>query len=217
MIAERMSESKRTIPHFAYVEEIDVTELESLRQHLNATGGYGPGLTYLPFIMLALTKALEAYPQCNAHYDAEREVIVRHAGVHIGVATQTDDGLKVPVVRHVEARDLAGLAKETRRVTEAARTGGATRDELTGSTITVTSLGKLGGIVTTPVINAPEVTIVGVNRAAERPVVVDGQITVRRMMNLSTSCDHRFVDGYDAAAMIQLVKEMLEHPATIFI
>jgi 2-oxoisovalerate dehydrogenase E2 component (dihydrolipoyl transacylase) len=216
MIARRMSDSKRNIPHFSYVEEIDVTELESLRTHLNTSGTQGAGLTYLPFVMMALARALESFPQCNAHYDESREVIVRHAGVHVGVATQTKDGLKVPVVRHVESLTLAQLANETQRVTGAARDGTATRDELGGSTITVTSLGKLGGIVTTPVINAPEVTIVGINRAVERPVVHAGKVTVRRMMNLSTSCDHRFVDGYDAAAMIQVVKDMLEHPATIF-
>jgi 2-oxoisovalerate dehydrogenase E2 component (dihydrolipoyl transacylase) len=212
-----MSEAKRTIPHFAYVEEVDVTALEALRAHLNARAAKGtPGLTYLPFIVAALTRVLEQFPQCNAHYDAERNVIVRHRGVHVGIATQTPDGLKVPVVRHAESRALTELADEIRRVSEAARTGRASRAELSGSTITVTSLGKLGGIASTPVINAPEVAIVGVNKAVERPVIVDGAVAVRRMMNLSSSFDHRFVDGFDAAAMIQALKERLEFPATIF-
>ncbi len=218
VIAERMSAAKRNIPHFAYVEEVDVTELESLRRHLNSRLAKGtPSLTYLPFLVAALTRVLEAFPQCNAVYDAERNVIVRHRPVHVGVATQTPDGLKVPVVRHAESRSLADLAAEIRRVSEAARSNKATRDELIGSTITVTSLGRLGGIASTPVINAPEVAIVGVNKAVERPVVVDGAIAVRRIMNLSSSFDHRFVDGFDAAAMIQALKERLEHPATIFI
>ena len=218
LIAQRMSDSKRNIPHFAYVEEIDVTELEALRRHLN--GKLEPGaaaLTYLPFLVLGLVRVLEAFPQCNALYDAERAVIVRHASVHVGVATQTAEGLKVPVVRDAQSRSLWDLAAEMRRVTEAARTNKATREELTGSTITITSLGKLGGIASTPIINAPEVAIIGVNRAYERPVVLDGAIAVRRMMNLSSSFDHRFVDGYDAAAMIQALKELLEHPAAIFI
>jgi len=218
VIAERMSAAKRNIPHFAYVEEVDVTELESLRQYLNSRLAKGaPSLTYLPFLVAALSRVLEAFPQCNALHDAERNVIVRHGAVHVGIATQTPDGLKVPVVRNAEARSLADLAAEIRRVSEAARSNKATREELVGSTITVTSLGRLGGIASTPVINAPEVAIIGVNKAVERPVVVDGAITVRRIMNLSSSFDHRFVDGFDAAAMIQALKERLEHPATIFI
>ena len=213
-----MSEAKRNIPHFAYVEEVDVTELESLRSHLNGRRPEGtPSLTYLPFLVAALVRAIEQFPQCNASYDAERNVLVRHHAVHAGVATQTPDGLKVPVVRHAEARGLWDLAAEIRRVSEAARTNKATREELTGSTITVTSLGKLGGIVSTPIINAPELAIIGVNKAVERPVVIGGAVAVRLMMNLSSSFDHRFVDGFDAAAMIQVLKEMLEHPATIFI
>ncbi|HVN43426.1 MAG TPA: dihydrolipoamide acetyltransferase family protein [Steroidobacteraceae bacterium] len=218
LIAQRMAESKRNIPHFSYVEEVDVTELEALRGHLN--GRLPPGgsaLTYLPFIAAALTRVLERFPQCNALYDAERGVLLRHHAVHLGVATQTPDGLKVPVVRHAEARTLWDLAEEIRRVSEAARSGRATSKDLTGSTITVTSLGKLGGIASTPIINAPEMAIIGVNRAVERPVVLDGAVTVRRIMNLSSSFDHRFVDGYDAAAMIQDLKDFLEHPATIFI
>ncbi len=218
VIANRLSEAKRNIPHFAYVEEVDVTELESLRQHLNAKlpAGSTP-LTYLPFLIAALGRVLEQYPQCNAWFDAERNVVVRHRALHAGVATQTPDGLKVPVVRHAEARSLWQLADEIRRVSEAARSGKATKEELSGSTITVTSLGKLGGIVSTPIINAPEMAIIGVNKAVERPVVAGGAITVRRIMNLSSSFDHRFVDGYDAAAMIQALKDLLEHPATIFI
>jgi 2-oxoisovalerate dehydrogenase E2 component (dihydrolipoyl transacylase) len=218
VIANRMTEAKRNIPHFAYVEEVDVTELESLRQHLNGRLPKGaPSLTYLPFIGAALVRVLADYPQCNALHDAERNVLVRHHGVHLGVATQTPDGLKVPVVRHAEARTLWDLSDEIRRVSEAARTGKAAREELSGSTITITSLGKLGGIVSTPIINAPEMAIIGVNKAVDRPMVVGGAVTVRRMMNLSSSFDHRFVDGYDAAAMIQALKDLLEHPATIFI
>jgi 2-oxoisovalerate dehydrogenase E2 component (dihydrolipoyl transacylase) len=218
LIAQRMSEAKRNIPHFAYVEEVDITELEALRRHLNGKLERGaPGLTYLPFLGLALVRVLRDFPQCNAHYDAERGVIVRYSSVHLGVATQTPDGLKVPVVRDAGERSLWELAAEIRRVSEAARTNKATREELSGSTITITSLGKLGGIASTPIINAPEVAIVGVNRSIERPVVRDGAIAIRLTMNLSSSFDHRFVDGYDAAAMIQGLKECLEHPATIFI
>ena len=218
VIAQRMSEAKRNIPHFAYVEEVDVTELEALRQHLNSRLQPGQGsLTFLPFIVAALTRVLAGFPQCNALYDEARGVIVRHHGVHVGIATQTPDGLKVPVVKNAEARGLWDLSAEIRRVSEAARSGKARRDELSGSTITVTSLGRLGGIASTPVINAPEVAIVGVNKAVDRPVVHNGAIAVRRMMNLSSSFDHRFVDGFDAAAMIQALKERLEHPATIFI
>ena len=218
VIAERMSAATRTIPHFSYVEEIDVSELERLRLHLNGRLPKGaPGYTYLPLLVAALTRVLESYPQCNAHYDSERNVIRRHAAVHVGIATQTADGLKVPVVRHAESLTLAALAAEIRRLSDAAKSGRATRAELGGSTITVTSLGRLGGIASTPVINAPEVAIIGVNKAIDRPVVVDGAIAVRRMMNLSSSFDHRFVDGFDAAAMIQALKERLERPAMIFI
>jgi len=218
VIAQRMSEAKRNIPHFAYVEELDITELESLRRHLNTRLESGvPGLTYLPFIVSALVRVLRDFPQCNAIYDSDRNVVVRHRDVHVGVATQTPEGLKVPVVRNARALSLWELAGEMRRVAEAARTNKATREELSGSTITVTSLGKLGGIASTPIINAPEVAILGVNRAVERPMVYEGAITIRRMMNLSSSFDHRFVDGHDAAAMIQALKERLEHPATIFI
>jgi 2-oxoisovalerate dehydrogenase E2 component (dihydrolipoyl transacylase) len=218
LIAERMSEAKRTIPHFAYVEEVDVTELESLRQHLNGNIPKGePSLTYLPLVILALTRALESFPQCNVLHDAARGVLVRHRAVHVGIATQTPDGLKVPVVRNAQALSLWELAAAIRRVSERARTNKASREELVGSTITVTSLGKLGGIASTPVINAPEVAIIGLNKAVDRPVAHDGAVVVRRIMNLSSSFDHRFVDGYDAAAMIQALKDLLEHPATIFI
>ncbi|MEJ2385460.1 MAG: dihydrolipoamide acetyltransferase family protein, partial [Xanthomonadales bacterium] len=216
-IAERMAQATREIPHFSYVEEIDVTALESLRAHLNAKKPEGAErLTPLAFIGLALVRVLADFPQCNAHYVSERNVLVRHEAVHLGIATQTADGLKVPVVHHAEALELDDLAAEIRRVTAAARDNTATRDELTGSTITITSLGKMGGIVSTPVINLPEVGIVGVNKAVDRPTVVDGRVEVRRMMNLSSSFDHRFVDGYDAAAMIQALKERLEQPALIF-
>jgi 2-oxoisovalerate dehydrogenase E2 component (dihydrolipoyl transacylase) len=218
MIAERMTEANREVPHFSYVEEMDITELESLRQHLNSRkADKADRLTLLPFLGMALIRALRQFPQCNTTYDKNRNVLLRHGAVHLGVATQTPDGLKVPVVRNASQLRLDELAAEIRRVTEAARNNTAKKDELSGSTITITSLGKLGGIVSTPVINLPEVSIIGVNRAVERPVVVDGQIAVRLMMNLSSSFDHRFVDGYDAAAMIQEIREMLEHPATIFI
>jgi len=217
LIAERMSESARTIPHFSYIEEVDVSELERLRTYLNARRAAGAGaLSYLPFLILALARTLRAHPQCNAVHDAARGVVVRHRAVHVGVATQTPEGLKVPVIRDAQARSLEELAREIRRLSDAARTNKASRAELSGSTITVTSLGKLGGVASTPIINAPELAIIGVNRAVERPVVVDGEVAVRRMMNLSSSFDHRFVDGHDAAATIQTLKGYLEHPATIF-
>jgi 2-oxoisovalerate dehydrogenase E2 component (dihydrolipoyl transacylase) len=217
VIAQRMSEAKRTIPHFAYVEEVDVTGLESLRAHLNSERDRDTSLSYLPFIIAALVRALQRFPQCNAHYDAERGVIVRHRAVHVGIATQSVDGLLVPVLRHAESLSITQIAAEVRRLAGNARDRKSPREELTGSTITVSNLGKLGGIASTPVINAPEVAIIGVNNALERPVVQHGAIVVRRMMNLSSSFDHRFVDGFDAAAMIQTLKSMLEHLATIFI
>ena len=217
IIAERMSEAKREIPHFSYVEEIDITELEALRKHLNSQRDAANRLTILPFLGMALIRALRDFPQCNATYDKDRNVILQHGAVHLGVASQTPDCLKVPVVRNAQAMDLDALAGGIRQVTDAAKNNTATKDQLSGSTITITSLGKLGGIVSTPVINMPEVGIIGVNRAVERPMVVNGEIAVRLMMNLSTSFDHRFVDGYDAAAMVQAIKQMLEHPATIFI
>lgn len=218
IIAERMSAATREIPHFTYVEEIDITEVEALRKHLNdKRADKSARLTPLPFLGLALVRALREFPQCNATYDRQRNVIIQHGAVHLGVATQTPDGLKVPVVRDAHALSLDELAAQIRRVSTAARDNSITKSELSGSTITITSLGKLGGIVSTPVINMPEVGIIGVNRAIEKPVVMNGQVVVRTTMNLSSSFDHRFVDGYDAAAMIQRIKELLEHPATIFI
>ncbi len=218
LIAERMSEAKRNIPHFAYVEEADVTELEALRQHLNGRlPASAAPLTYLPFVVAALARVLQEFPQCNVRYDADRGVLVRYKAVHVGIATQTAEGLKVPVLRNADAASLWDIAAEIRRLSLRAKANSATREELMGSTITVTSLGKLGGIASTPVINAPEVAIIGLNKAMQRPVVHDGAVVVRRMMNLSSSFDHRFVDGYDAAAMIQALRERLEHPATIFL
>jgi 2-oxoisovalerate dehydrogenase E2 component (dihydrolipoyl transacylase) len=217
VIAERMQLAKQEIPHFSYVEEIDITELEALRKHLNTKRGPADRLTILPFLAMALVKVLREFPQCNVTHDKDRNLLLQHEAVHLGVATQTPDGLKVPVVRHAEIMTLDRLSNEIKRLAEAARTNRATKSDLSGSTITITSLGKLGGIVSTPVINSPEVAIIGVNRAVERPMVVNGQIEVRLMMNLSSSFDHRFVDGYDAAAMVQGIKELLEHPATIFI
>ena len=215
VIAERVAEAKRSIPHFTYVEEIDVTDLEAERGRRNAARGDGVKLTPLPFVVAALVRVLQDFPRCNARYDAARQVLVRHRSVHVGIATQTADGLKVPVVRNADRLDFEALATEIARVAAAARDNTATREELAGSTITVTSLGRLGGLVSTPVINAPEVAIIGVNRIVERPVVRDGAVVVRRMMNLSSSFDHRFIDGYDAAAMIQALKQRLEDPASI--
>ena len=216
-IAAKMAESKSRIPHFSYLEEIDITELEALRQHLNAKrSGDMPKLTYLPFLMQALIRALQQHPECNALYEEERNTVVRHEAVHIGIATQTDDGLMVPVIRHAEARDAWDCAREMRRVSQAARDKTATSEELSGSTITITSLGALGGLGATPIINHPEVAIIGVHKAEERAVVRDGAIVVRRMMNLSGSFDHRIVDGYNGAQMMQTLKQRLEHPATIF-
>jgi len=217
IIAERMQAAKREIPHFSYVEEVDITELEALRNHLNGKRTADRRLTLLPFLGIALVRTLREFPQCNVTHDKDRNLLLQHEAVHLGVATQTPDGLKVPVVRHAEIRRLDDLAAEIRRVSDAARDNSAKKEELSGSTITITSLGKLGGIVSTPVINSPEVGIIGVNKAVERPVVFNGQVAVRLMMNLSSSFDHRFVDGYDAAAMIQRIKEFLEHPATLFI
>ena len=216
-IAEHMAAAASEIPHFSYVEEVDMTALEALRGHLNAKKAPGQDkLTPLAFLGLALVRVLRDFPQCNAHYDKDRNVLVRHEAVHLGIATQTADGLKVPVVRHAEARSLDDLAAEIRRVSAAARDNTAAREELGGSTITITSLGKLGGIASTPIINQPEVGIVGVNKMVERPMVIAGRVEVRTMMNLSSSFDHRFVDGYDGAAMVQALKDLLEQPALIF-
>jgi 2-oxoisovalerate dehydrogenase E2 component (dihydrolipoyl transacylase) len=216
-IAEKMQDSKRRIPHYAYVDEVDMTELESLRAHLNRTKQKDqPKLTVLPFFMRALVKVLTDYPQINARFDDEAGIVHRYKPVHIGIATQTANGLIVPVVHHAEALDVWQSATEVARVSTAARENKATKDELSGSTITITSLGPLGGLVTTPVINHPEVAIVGPNAILDRPVVRDGQIVVRKMMNLSSSFDHRVVDGYDAAEFIQRIKALLEHPALLF-
>jgi 2-oxoisovalerate dehydrogenase E2 component (dihydrolipoyl transacylase) len=218
-IAERMQDAKRRIPHFMYAEELDVTELEDLRQHMNAQNkarSDRPKLTLLPFLMRALARTLPDYPQLNARYDDEAGIVHRHHAIHIGIATQTASGLAVPVVRHVEARDIYDCANELARVAQATRDGKATREELSGSTITISSLGPMGGVVSTPVINSPEVGIIAVNKILERPVVKNGQIVVRKMMNLSSSFDHRVVDGWDAAEFIQRVKAVLEFPATLF-
>lgn len=217
-IAQRMQDAKRRVAHFSYVEEIDVTALEALRQQLNGKHGQDRGkLTLLPFLVRALVVALRDFPQINATYDDEAQVITRHGAVHVGIATQGDSGLMVPVLRHAEAGNLWANAAEIARVANAARTNKASREELSGSTITLTSLGALGGIVSTPVVNTPEVAIVGVNRMVERPVVIDGQIVVRKMMNLSSSFDHRVVDGMDAALFIQAVRSLLEQPACLFV
>ncbi|HVP85094.1 MAG TPA: dihydrolipoamide acetyltransferase family protein [Rhizomicrobium sp.] len=216
-IAEKMQDSKRRIPHYAYIDEIDMTELEDLRTHLNKTKRADqPKLNVLPFLIRALVRVLPDYPQINARFDDEAGIVHRHAAVHAGIATQTANGLIVPVVRHAEARDVWDLANEIARIAQLTREGKASRDDLTGSTITITSLGALGGLATTPVINHPEVAIIGPNAIVERPVVKSGQIVVRKMMNLSSSFDHRVVDGFDAAEFIQRIKAMLEHPATLF-
>ena len=216
-IALRMRESLK-IPHFTYVEEIDVTELEALRAQLNDEHGKARGrLTVLPFLMRAIVLAVPSFPQMNARFDDEKGIVTRYGAVHLGVAAQTEAGLMVPVVRHAEARDLWSCAAEVTRLAEAARTGKATRDELSGSTITITSLGPLGGIVTTPVINIPEVAIVGVNRIVERPMIRSGAIVPRKMMNLSSSFDHRVVDGQQAAEFVQALRRYLECPALLFV
>ncbi|MFN7620840.1 MAG: dihydrolipoamide acetyltransferase family protein, partial [bacterium] len=216
-IAEKMADSVRRIPHITYVEEIDVTALEELRAHLNATRKKDqPKLNVLPFIARAIVVALRDQPTINSHYDDEAGVLTTHNAVHLGIAAQTPNGLMVPVVRHAEARDPYDTALEIARVSGAAKDGSAKRDELSGSTITITSLGTLGGVVHTPIINHPEVAIVGPNKIAERVVVKDGQMVVRKMMNLSSSFDHRIVDGHDAAVFVQRIKGLLEHPATLW-
>jgi len=217
-IAKSMAESKRRVAHFSYVEEVDVTALEELRVSLNRRfAATRPKLTLIPFLVQALVRAVPAFPGLNALYDDEAEVILRHGGVHVGIATQTPSGLMVPVLRHAEARDLWGCAAEVQRLAEAARGGLVSRDELSGSTITITSLGALGGIASTPVVNRPEVAIVGVNRQVMRPMWRDGGVVPRLMMNLSSSFDHRVVDGYDAASFIQALKGLLETPALLFL
>jgi 2-oxoisovalerate dehydrogenase E2 component (dihydrolipoyl transacylase) len=217
-IAQRMQDATQRAAHFSYVEEIDVTAVEELRVHLNEKHGATRGkLTLLPFLVRAMVVALRDFPQINARYDDEAQVITRLGAVHVGIATQADIGLMVPVVRHAEARSLWDSAAEISRLATAARNGKASRDELSGSSITLTSLGALGGIVSTPVLNLPEVAIVGVNKIVERPMVIKGQIVVRKMMNLSSSFDHRVVDGMDAALFIQAIRGLLEQPATLFV
>jgi len=217
-IAERMQAAKRHIPHFTYVEEVDVTELEELRAHLNATRAKDqPKLTLLPFLMRALIRVLREFPQMNATYDDEAGVIHRSAPVHIGMAVQTTRGLLVAVIKHAEARDLWDCASEVSTLATVTREGKASREQLMGSTITITSLGPLGGVSATPVINRPEVAIIGPNKIIERPVVRDGQIVIRKMMNLSSSFDHRVIDGAEAAEFIQRLRSVLEQPATIFV
>ncbi len=217
-IAQKMQEAKRRIPHFSYVEEVDVTELEALRQQLNQRHGATRGkLTLLPFLARAMVLALRQFPQINARYDNDAGVVTRFEAVHLGVAAQTDAGLMVPVLRHAETLDLWASAAGIARVAEGAKTGKLPREELTGSTITLTSLGALGGIVSTPVINHPEVAIVGVNRMVERPMLKNGQVVARQLMNLSSSFDHRVVDGMDAAQFIQAIRALLETPALLFV
>lgn len=217
-IAQKMQEAKRRIPHFSYVEEVDVTELEQLRQQLNKIHGATRGkLTLLPFLARAMVLALRQFPQINARYDDDAGVVTRFEAVHLGIAAQTDGGLMVPVLRHAESLDLWASAAGIARVAEGAKTGKLGREELTGSTITLTSLGALGGIVSTPVINHPEVAIVGVNRMVERPMLKNGQVVARQLMNLSSSFDHRVVDGMDAAQFIQAIRALLETPALLFV
>ena len=216
-ISEQMSLSKSRIPHFSYFEEVDITELENLRQILNSTRDETqPKLTYLPFIMIALAKIMPDHPECNAHFDDEAGVVNRNAAVNLGIATQTDRGLYVPVVKHVESMDIWKTASEMQRVSGSARDGSASLDELTGSTFTITSLGREGGLGATPIINHPEVAILGVHKAREMPVARNGAIVIRRIMNLSSAFDHRVVDGADGASLIQHLKRMLENPALIF-
>ena len=216
-IAENMAASKRHIPHFTYVEEIDVTALEELRAQLNAGRGERPKLTMLPLLIVAICKALPDFPMLNARYDDEAGVVTRHGSVHLGLATQTDAGLMVPVVRDAQDRNIWQLASEIRRLADAARSGKAKSEELSGSTLTLTSLGPLGGVATTPVINRPEVAIIGPNRVIERPVFRGKEVVAAKLMNLSISCDHRVVDGWDAASFVQAVRKLLETPAFLFV
>jgi 2-oxoisovalerate dehydrogenase E2 component (dihydrolipoyl transacylase) len=212
-----MQDSKRHIPHFTYVEEFDLTELEALRHTLNEDRGEKPKLTLLPFFMRALVRLVPDFPNINAHYHEAESELERFSAIHIGIAAQTANGLMVPVVRHAEQRDLWDCARELARVTQAARDGKAGRDELSGSTITLTSLGPLGGIAATPIINHPEVAIIGPNKLVERPVIEGAFITRRMLMNLSASFDHRIIDGYDAARFVQQLKRLLEQPALLFL
>jgi len=215
-IAQNMAESKRNIPHFSYVDEIDMTEIEDMRGDLNANRGNRPKLTILPLIITAICKSLPDFPMLNATFDDEAGVVTRHGSVHLGMATQTDQGLMVPVLRDAQDRNVWQLATEIGRLAAAARDGSAKAADLSGSTLTLTSLGPLGGIATTPVINRPEVAIIGPNKIVERPVIIDGEIHARKLMNLSISCDHRVVDGYDAASYVQALKHFLETPVLLF-
>jgi 2-oxoisovalerate dehydrogenase E2 component (dihydrolipoyl transacylase) len=211
-IAENMQEAKRRIPHFTLVEEFDVTALEQTRAMMNADRGGNPKLTMLPFLITAMCRVLPDYPQINARYDDDAQVITRSGSVHMGMATQTPNGLMVPVIRNAENRSVWDIAREILRLAEGARTGKASRDELSGSTITLSSLGPMGGITSTPVINRPEVAIIAVNKVEEKPVVIDGELEIRKRMNLSLSCDHRVVDGWDAANFLQDIKKVIENP-----
>ncbi|WP_417621524.1 dihydrolipoamide acetyltransferase family protein [Parasphingorhabdus sp.] len=215
-IAQNMAESKRNIPHFSYVDEIDMTELEDMRADLNANRGGRPKLTMLPLMIVAICKSLPQFPMLNATFDDEAGVITRHGAVHLGMATQTGQGLMVPVLRDAQDMNIWQLASEIGRLAAAARDGTAKAAELSGSTLTLTSLGPLGGIATTPVINRPEVAIIGPNKIVERPMIIDGEIQARKLMNLSISCDHRVVDGYDAASYVQALKHLLETPILLF-
>ena len=219
-IAQNMAASKRNIPHFSYVEEVDVTELEEMRADLNANRGGKPKLTMMPLIITAICKLIPDFPMINARYDDEAGIVTRHGSVHLGIAAQTDAGLMVPVIHNAQSKNLWQLAREIGRLAEAARDGSAKSDELSGSTLTLTSLGPLGGVATTPVINRPEVAIIGPNRIIERPMYVsDGaggeRIEKRKLMNISISCDHRVVDGYDAASFIQEFKKLIETPVML--
>ena len=221
-IAQNMAAAKRHIPHFTYVEECDVTDLETLRAQLNAARGDKPKLTLLPLLITAICKSIPDFPMINARYDDEANVVTRYGSVHLGMAAQTDNGLMVPVIRDAQSRNLWQLAREIGRLAEAARSGKATSEELSGSTLTITSLGPLGGVATTPVINRPEVAIIGPNRIVERPMFVsDGmggeRIAKRKLMNISISCDHRVVDGHDAASFVQGIKRLIETPALLLV
>lgn len=221
-IAQNMAAAKRHIPHFTYVEECDVTDLETLRAQLNEGRGDKPKLTMLPLLITAICKTIPAYPMINARYDDEAGVVTRFGSVHLGMAAQTDSGLMVPVIRDAQSRNLWQLAREIGRLAEAARSGKATSEELSGSTLTITSLGPLGGVATTPVINRPEVAIIGPNRIIERPMFIpDGmggeRIAKRKLMNISISCDHRVVDGHDAASFVQAIKRLIESPALLLV
>lgn len=221
-IAENMAAAKRHIPHFAYIEECDVTALEELRAQLNAARGDRPRLTLLPLLIRAICKVLPDYPMINAHYDDEAGVVTRYGRVHLGVATHTAAGLMVPVIRDAQSRNLWQLAREISRLAEAARSGKLGSEELSGSTLTITSLGPLGGVATTPIINRPEVAIIGPNRIIERPMfVADGlggeRIVKRKLMNISISCDHRVIDGHDAASFVQALKRLIEAPALLLL